>query len=69
MINFNNVSEIKLENKQVEQIAINGIVVWGQAVWYAPIPLGNNLYVRSVIYHASEGVNLNLGVKEGGEED
>lgn len=68
MINFNNISEIKLENKQVEQITINGIVVWGQAIWYAPIPLGNNLYVRSVIYHTPEGVNLNLGAR-GGEED
>lgn len=67
MINFNNVSEIQLEDKQVEQIAINGVVVWGQAVWYAPIPLGNNLYVRSVIYHTLEGTNLNLSAK-GGED-
>jgi hypothetical protein len=29
MINFNNVSEVKFEGKAVEQIAINGVIVWG----------------------------------------
>jgi hypothetical protein len=37
MINFNNVSEINLNGKQVEQIAINGTIVWGAAVWFPPI--------------------------------
>lgn len=71
MINFNEVSEVQIKGKQVEQIAINGVIVWGQAVWYPPIPLGKNLYVRSVLYQSQNGTNLNMGLTNfnGGEED
>ena len=69
MINFNNVSEVKFEGKAVEQIAINGVIVWGQAVWYPPVYLNRNLYVKSVLYQNLEGTNLNMGLDDGGEED
>lgn len=69
MINFNNVSEVKFEGKAVEQVAINGVIVWGQAVWYPPIHLNRNLYVKSVLYQNLEGTNLNMGLDNGGEED
>lgn len=71
MINFNNVSEVKLNGKQVEQIAINGVIVWGAAVWFPPIQVKQDLYVRSVLYQNQDGTNVNFGLAgfDGGEED
>ena len=71
MINFNKVSEIKLNGKQVEQIAINGTIVWGSAVWLPPIQLRQDLYVRSVLYQSQQNTNVNFGLTNlnGGEGD
>lgn len=71
MINFNNVSEIEFEGRAVEQIAINGVIVWGSAVWFPPIQLRQDLYVRSVLYQNQQNTNVNFGLTNlnGGEGD
>ena len=71
MINFNNVSEILMDGKYVEQIAINGTIVWGSAVWLPPIQLRQDLYVRSVLYQSQQNTNVNFGLTNlnGGEGD
>ena len=68
MINFNNVFEIQMDNKQVEQISIDGVVVWGRAIWLAPIHIVNDLYVRSVLYQSKADTNVNIGKYNGGGE-
>lgn len=69
MINFNNAYEIQIDGKQVEQIIINGVIVWDAAVWYNPIWMNKNLYVRSAHPQAQVGTNIDLGINTGGEKD
>lgn len=71
MINFNNASTILIDGKSAEQIVINGVIVWGQAVWFNPVQIKNNLYIKSAVPQTQIKTNVSLGKfhsDKGGEE-
>lgn len=61
MINFNQASDILINDKVVDRIEINNIIVWDKIIWFDPIQINNNLYIRSAKPQVQIESNINLG--------
>ena len=68
MIRFNDVTEVVIDKKQVDQIKINGVIVWEQSLWLDPIHIQNSLYIRSAKPQTQIGNNVSLGYAHNSEE-